>query len=820
MGQLERPGFRRARQGTALISVFLLVAGLAAGSSSVVLEGGWQVVGPGGGGHLTSFVVDHSDPKILYTSVNCGGIRRSVDSGASWEMCNGDFDYEHEGLQAQKVSALAQHPKDPNLLLAALFGGHVWESNDRGAHWSHSYSLNGLGKDASFSYFAFDPQNPDVVYTSVGGNIDRLLTPVKEGVRRHLEISTAALLRGRRAPGGSWTWSQIGELSDARGQALNSYSAAVNPAQSSEIFLVTRAGLYRGTIEGDRLRAVPVDHRAANLPDPQLFDGGKIVFDARHEGLAYLTVMSLSGAGGGFFRSEDGGKTWSRMAQGLDTSVSSFYDFQLHPTDDRVLYLAQFRSKLYEGKAKGKEHGALYRSTDRGARWEVIADASRMQWGWKEIRPTLFGVTYVAVSAKQPQSLYFVSSAGQVFATDDASAPKPAWRQIVTRSVGPGLWTTTGLEAAALPPSIGIDPKRPETLYIPYGDHGVFKSEDGGRSLRLLPRSGSNYGGMLVVDERTPGRIYLATRGPHLQLKDGEVLQSDDGGQTWEHIGGEAGAASTGEEESRKAQKKAGKRDRGGEDRKAAKQLREQGEAGRDGSREDRRQAKEEKRQGDVAISEAHESSARAGTAATLPRGAMTGLRVQYVDDERRNLFVCNYAAGLFTKQDDGAWVRILDQPKCHALAASKDFRELFAAVDGEGIFRVARSEVGWESELLLPASFETGDEFFAVEVGTESGTVYFGASKGVFALSGGKVARRLLEMRDAMALSVHPARESLMYAGSPYRGVWRSTDRGRNWADAGLPQRAVMVLALSPAERDTIYAASRCSGVWKHSFP
>ena len=707
MRQLERFRLRHARQRCALLLEFVFVGSLAAGSSAVALEGGWQVVGPGGGGHLTSFVVDHSGPKILYTSVNCGGIRRSLDGGASWEMCNGDFDYERDGLQAQKVSALAQHPKDPNLLLAALFGGHVWASKDRGAHWSHSYSLSGLGKAESFSYFAFDPQNPDVVYTSVAGNIDRLLTPAEQGGKRQVQISTGAVLRGKRGPGGAWIWSQIGALSDAQGQALNSYSAAVNPARPSEIFLVTRAGLYRGTIEGEKLRAEPVDSRAAHLPDPQLFDGGKIVFDPRRVGLAYLTVMSLGGPGGGFFRSEDGGKTWNRMAQGLDAKVSTFYDIQLHPTDDRVLYLAQFRSKLYEGKAKRKEPGALYRSTDRGEHWTVIADASRMQWGWKKIHRNVFGVTYVAVSAKQPQALYLVSSAGQVFATDDASAPQPTWRQITTRSVSSNLWTTTGLEAAALPPSVGIDPKRPETVYIPYGDHGVFRSEDGGRSMRLLPKTGSTYGGILVVDERTPGRVYLATRGPHLDLKDGEVLQSDDGGETWQRIGGERSAGRAGDEESGKAEKK------------AARRLRKAGYAL---SREDRMLAKAKKRRRGAAP-EAYESPARGGTAATLPRGAMTGLRVQYVDDQRRNLFVCNYSAGVFMKQDEGTWVRILDRPKCHALAASKDFREIFAAVDGEGIFLLLTGAgTGWASELALPASSETGDEFFAVEVGAESG--------------------------------------------------------------------------------------------------
>jgi hypothetical protein len=75
--------------------------------------------------------------------------------------------------------------------------------------------------------------------------------------------------------------------------------------------------------------------------------------------------------------------------------------------------------------------------------------------------------------------------------------------------------------------------------------------------------------------------------------------------------------------------------------------------------------------------------------------------------------------------------------------------------------------------------------------------------------------------MPDAMAFEVHPNNESLMYAASPYTGVWKSVDRGVTWSDLRpeLPGTAVMVLKISPSEPDTIYAASRCSGIWKKNF-
>jgi photosystem II stability/assembly factor-like uncharacterized protein len=700
-------------------------------------------------------------------------------------MENRDFDYEHDGIVAQKVAAMAQHPTNARSLLAAMFGGGIYSSADGGESWRPLYRLAGASKAEAFTYFAFDPEAPGTAYTSLGGNVDRILTPVKPGVERHVKISKGAVLRGRLQADGRWAWEEIGDLRDAVGRPLNSYSSAVNPRDRNELLFVTRAGLYRGRIESGRLVARSVDHARAGLPDASRVDGGKIVFDPRRPGVAFLSLISLKGSDGGFFKSVDGGATWKKMARGLDSVSGTYYDIQLHPADPQTLYLGQFRNKISDGDRKRKLPGGLYRSRDGGESWSRIADPGKMPWGWRVVPEDTFGAIYLAVSAKRPNALYFTASAGQIFATSDATAESPIWEQITTRNVGDGRWTTTGLEAIALPHSIGVDPRNPEVLYIPYGDHGIFESRDGGRSLKLLPKR-APYSGTFIVDGRAPGRLYLATRGPHLQLEDGDVLESDDGVKRWKSIGG-TGSTSV----------------RGGK--------RQHGSLSADEGDVKERRAERKKRRKEG------EDLAASGV---MPRGAMTAFRIQDLEGGGRNLFVCNYQSGLYVKEGTNPWRSLLRDRGCRSFTEKGGFRELYVGVDGKGLFKVTRSPDGWTEAQVAAASSEVGDTFFDLATGSQSGTVYVATSRGIFALPPGGGLEKRLELPEAMAIETD-ARETVLYAASPRRGLFRSTDRGKTWRDvsAGLGSRAIMALTLSPSEPDTLYVSCRCCGIWKKRF-
>ncbi len=721
---------------------------LANSSVSVKEASSWQLIGPGGGGHLTSLVVDNADPDLLFTSVNCGGVRRSFNGGATWEMCNDSFDYAQYGLRAHKIGALIQHPTLSQVLLASSHNGQIFTSTDHGTSWQVSYAVSGAPSGQSFNYFLFDPANPDTVYTSSGDVIDRLLTP-SEHEKEAIKILNHPILRGQRQADNQWVWTVLGELRDFENNPVPSYSGAVNPQVPQEMFFVTGAGLYRGTIEGDHVTPVLVDPVQAGLPEKGSFNGGKIIFDPRHAGLAFMSVISVSGSGGGFYKSVDAGQTWHKIIDGLDPKDSNFYDIQFHPTNDQVLYLGQFFKEWLDEGLRNKRRGALYRSTDLGESWQKITALRKFEWGWKVLKKTM-GVQYIATSLQRPDALLMTASGGQVFITDNALAKRPAWRQITTQSLEQHYWTTTGLEAIGLPQSLAIDPEDPRMLYIPYSDHGMFRSSDGGASLHFVSKKIPS-SGTLIFDALKHGRLYLALQGPHLALETGKVMMSEDYGATWQVIGG-------GQE---------------------------------------------------------------VNPDLDLPPGAMTGMLIQYLEGGQRNLYVCNYTYGVYVKAGDNAWRRILAQPGCRALTQRNQFQELYVGVDSVGIYRLVNSGEAWQSTLIAPASARIGKTFYDFETGSESNTVYFASSKGVFAVDASNQITLKLDMPDAMAFEVHPNNESLMYAASPYTGVWKSVDRGATWSDlrSELPGTAVMVLKISPSEPDTIYAASRCSGIWKKSF-
>ena len=775
-------------------------------SGEGVSRDGWQLIGPGGGGRITSITEDPSNPQNLYMTINVGGARRSRDGGITWEIISRGFDYDTKGKNAQSMMSIAVHPKDSAVILAASLTGDIYAWDEPAQEWKLSYRHP---YNHAYAQILFDPSAQDTAYLCVG-NIQKLLLGVE--ARRKEEFWSVikkgpTILRGvLNRSSGQWTWSEVGSIgminggSQPRvreGEYLNIYSLDINPAHPQEMFFMTEKGLYKGVLGPDfTIRAfIPV---TTGLPNSNDIHGGKIVFDRKDTGTAYLSILNLDnvkekGEGvGGVYKSTDHGESWTKLKKGLDTQNSNYFDLRIDPKDANIIYAAQFTNeevgKKGEGKngkgKKGKDkkrqgqkkEGTLYRSENRGMSWESIIEPSKLEQGWDPWKT--FGPDFVQVS-KHTTKVWWTVGGGRLMEGEVTSAMPVVWKNLLTRQVGRDRWTTTGSEAIALAKSIAIDPKNSDIVYIPYGDHAYFKSMDGGKSLSVLAgfpqmKESGNAGdsGTLLVDEQWSNVLYAATEGPHQQFVDGGVMYSEDGGKTWNVVGGNT------------------------------------------------------------------------KTKSTLPRGGMTDLLVEYTPGGGRNLYVANYGSknthgGVYFLSDvlnkkesvqekNLRWERIFMPKKGHtrSLAEKDNFTALFVGVDGEGIYKLRKDKTNWNTaNMLTPGQSRY---FYDLETAPRTQHIYVATEKGFYRIDEKEQVTSITppqflqksSIPEVRAVEIYPQDEDIIYATSERAGIVRSVDRGAHWEEISqnIPTLGFVMLKVDP-QRDIIYVEAPGSGVWKKNF-
>jgi photosystem II stability/assembly factor-like uncharacterized protein len=127
-----------------------------------------------------------------------------------------------------------------------------------------------------------------------------------------------------------------------------------------------------------------------------MLDGHALACSAAAPGTVFLANRM------GLFRSDDGGKAWQDIDIGRFSPMTYGRDLRVSPHDPKILYAAlspAFRSA----------DGAIYKSEDVGRTW------TRFDRGVKA-EATMMGV---AAHPRDPQRVYGISKAGQVFGTSD-----------------------------------------------------------------------------------------------------------------------------------------------------------------------------------------------------------------------------------------------------------------------------------------------------------------------------------------------------------------------------------------------------------------
>src|SRR5207253_8094014 len=207
-----------------------------------------------------------------------------------------------------RTRAICGVPSQPNVFYMAQVNGGVFKSIDYGRTWQPIFDDQ---PTASIGAIAVSVSNPNVVYVGSGEGLHRPDLSVGDGIYKSTDAGK--------------TWTHLG-LRD--GQQIP--QLAVDPRDPNKVFAAVAGhpygpnkerGIYRSTDGGQSFQKVLPTAEDENI------GASDVLIDPSSPEIVYATLWearegpwengSWNGAGGGIFKSTDGGQTFTQLAGGL-----------------------------------------------------------------------------------------------------------------------------------------------------------------------------------------------------------------------------------------------------------------------------------------------------------------------------------------------------------------------------------------------------------------------------------------------------------------------------------------------------------------------
>jgi photosystem II stability/assembly factor-like uncharacterized protein len=251
------------------------------------------------------------------------------------------------------------------------------------------------------------------------------------------------------------------------------------------------ARLLKSTDGGRSWRASRVQWQPW-ISDPNLAVVSELAVDPQNPKAVYAYMDNFADNGSPvWFKSTDRGATWEVAEDAFSPPMQTF---SYGPGPDSYPSALAFDPLDPDTRYAYGEGAALFKSTNGGATWQRTA---------YPFVPASLSVDNLAIDPREPATLY-AGGDGGVFKSTDAGS---SWRVVNARL---NIW------------SLAIDPRHGQTVYAGT-ESGLFRSTDGGRSWsrfsRGLPPDGI---GALAVDQAggilyavlTDGGIYELRLAP------------------------------------------------------------------------------------------------------------------------------------------------------------------------------------------------------------------------------------------------------------------------------------------------------------------
>lgn len=223
-------------------------------------------------GEFMSFAYDDKN-KILYAGTHDSGLLKSVDFGQTWEKTD-------NGIEGQDIHGLAINPLDANRMYIYSVDFGVFGTKDNAKNW---YKIDDGPKNPNVKTFA---------YMATPSSMDRGMKTDKTTNIGYLWAGTGGGLYSSFACFCGWTPTQ------SISSNVTVYALAQDPINRRAMLLAKKDGTYLTEDEGQSFKQI----------SSEVKDVGALWFDIENPKLVLAATNN-----GEIYKSEDSGKTWSKV---------------------------------------------------------------------------------------------------------------------------------------------------------------------------------------------------------------------------------------------------------------------------------------------------------------------------------------------------------------------------------------------------------------------------------------------------------------------------------------------------------------------------